>query len=366
MKLKDIIAGAGIITFAAGAGEANAEIKDYQVQPIANAIIFNTLEGNTLGGIANYLDNRFGKKDDPNDAFRNLEWRTKSGDIFYFGCGNRISNINLIKADERILFKGEALEDIDPNYGKESISNNDHEYVQKIKDKNIQVKTDSKTRKNIIAKSDISKNRSKTPKGKIGFYFDGNFGYIIPKGTRESFGGGDVRDINAGLDLGGLQLGIGYRNWDVDGNKYSNYRGSLFGLLYEDQSGREDLDVSELYAQLMLKLRDPINGIGIGLGGGVKRMSIKDTVKASGRGWYYGESWEDNINDQYDGWFWAVDLEKMLGENASIYIRVRGDIAESDKIYDSEEKFDEDYKDKTYERLKLDSTSAGVGFNVRF
>ena len=94
MKLKDIvkpgIISVGIGAFAAGAGEASADIKDDSSNP--NQITVHVKRGDTLDSIAGDLDKRFGQNDDSNDLRKNLKWFTREGYIIETNCGNPIKD----------------------------------------------------------------------------------------------------------------------------------------------------------------------------------------------------------------------------------------------------------------------------------
>lgn len=345
MKLKSIIKpgiiGAGIVAFAAGAGEAIAE-SFYNENP--KNILVNVEKGDTLGKIIWKLDRKYGN-DDPNDAVRNLDDYLISGDIAYANCNNKIRNKNIIEAERKLLIKGRALDDIDPDYGKSNISEN-KDYGREIADKDIQIKTESKTRptrhKERSLISDISRVRDYTNKednrtGK--FVLSGEIGYSI---FGENIGEGISIDLNAGYQVPGLIFSVGGRATQIPKTEYYNYRRSFFGFLNEAELDEEYLTATELYAQLMFGN----NTFRIGGGCGVK--NIGNIEAGASYGYWEGEGGISRDYDTYMGGFGAFKFMFPIDKNLSVSISARYG------------------KYNTKDGLKLDETSISAGLEARF
>ena len=352
MKLKSfikpgIVVGAGIGAFAAGAGEAIADpLQDWQIDlSKPNQITVHVKRWDTLNEITNYLDRTFGKYDDSTDLARNLTWHLKSGDIFYTDCRNRITNPNIIDAGRDISVKGRALDEIDPNYGKNNILE-DKVYGRGIAEKKIEIKTESKTRipkhKERSLMSDISRVRDYTNKedNRIGkFVLNGEIGYSI---FGEDIGEGLAIDLNAGYQVPGLIFSIGGRATQIPKREYYNYRRSFFGFLNEAEVDEEYLTATELYAQLMFGN----NTFRIGGGYGVK--NIGDIETGASYGYWEGEGGVERDYDTYTGGFGTFKFMFPIDKNLSVGISARYG------------------KYNTKDGLKLDETSINAGLEARF
>jgi len=332
MDLKQIVKGGIVIAGSILAEEVIAEnIKDWQIQPRKNEVVFHAQRGNTLGEAADAADRKFGI-DDPYDFRRNLEWLTKQGYIVKTDCRNPIKNPNLIGAGEDYSFIGKALKAIDPKYGRE------------LAEKNIQIITDKKVPKKWgrSLKSDISNLRSYNNKkaDRIGkFVLNGGVGYSI---FGEDIGEGMVIDLNAGYQVPGMTFTVGGRATQIDKDKYYSYRRSFFGFLHEAEVDEEYLTATELYAQLMF------GNDFFKIGGGYGVKNIGDIEAGASYGYGEGEGGISRDYDRYTGGFGALQIMFPIDENFSAGISARHG----------------EYK--TSDGLKLGETSVGANISVKF
>lgn len=378
MKLKNIIK-PGIIIGGIGAfaaGEASAEgLQPWQIDSSnKNQITVHVKRGDTLGEITNYLDKQYGD-DNPSDAAKNLIWHLRDGDIFYSDCKNSINNPNIIEAGRDVTFKGRALEQIDPNYGKTEARKENYKAPESIENKTNIAKKDVNNINSLKTENEISESKTETPKKwgrslksdflevnghnkENNFVINGSIEYGIFQGLDSEFGEGAIIDLSAGYEMPeGLGLLIGGRTCEINGNEYYRYKNGIFGFPYEAELDLGALTMTELYAEITAGNKN-FRGF---LGYGIKNVGTVDAKLSYG--WWEGEGGieRDYGPDRFKGAFGGLELIISLSENLSAGIKARYGEYSTNSIF---EKTRHDEHKNT--KLELKETSAGVTIKFRF